>query len=51
MCRQFEVETTAITGEHVGGMLTEFTKDPANKWGAKDAAVRSNHMIVHAIIF
>jgi exportin-2 (importin alpha re-exporter) len=39
MCRQFETETTAVCSEHVGSMLSEYSKDPNGNWRAKDAAV------------
>ena len=39
MCRQFEVQTTAICLEHVGTMLKEFESAPNDKWAAKDAGV------------
>lgn len=39
MCRQFELETTAICGGHVATMLNDYAKDPNGQWRAKDAAV------------
>ena len=38
MCRQFEMQTTAICTQHISKMLNEFSLD-ASKWKAKDAAV------------
>lgn len=39
MCRQFEVQTTAICSEHVGGMLSRYASDPSGQWKMKDVAV------------
>jgi len=41
MCFQFDEETTRICSEHVQSMLAEYASNPADKWTAKDAAVRS----------
>ena len=38
MCRQFEVQTTAICTQHISEMLAEFSRN-ASQWKAKDAAV------------
>jgi exportin-2 (importin alpha re-exporter) len=38
MCRQFEVQTTAICSEHVNQMLSQFATDK-NQWKMKDVAI------------
>lgn len=40
MCRQFNLEASAICTEHVGTMLQQYQTNPDANWAAKDAAVR-----------
>ena len=39
MCRNYEQQATAIVKEHLQTLLTNFTTDPVNNWGQKDAAI------------
>jgi exportin-2 (importin alpha re-exporter) len=39
MCRNYEQQATAIVKEHLQTLITNFTNDPGNNWGQKDAAI------------
>jgi exportin-2 (importin alpha re-exporter) len=48
MCRQFEVQTTAICNQHISEMLAEFSRDPS-KWAAKDTAVSNIDLLIDIV--
>lgn len=46
MCKHYEKQTTVICSTFVAGMYQEYAANPSANWRSKDAAVRSDRVMM-----